>query len=207
VVFAAVAQDGRALEYASPELKADKEVVLAAVAQDGFALEYASEELKADKEVVLAAVAQEWGALEYASAELKADKEVVLAAVAQDGFALEYDSVELKADKEVVLAAVAQDGRALEFASIARVDFGTYVRNLLVAHDSFIAFILAAHPFSGPATRPALRKLEDLGEDAGLHMRRLVADYAGVPCGRAWVLARAAAENITPPISRDGPGE
>jgi hypothetical protein len=46
------------LQYASDDLKADKEVVLAAVTQNGNALQYASEDLKADKEVVLAAVTQ-----------------------------------------------------------------------------------------------------------------------------------------------------
>jgi hypothetical protein len=55
-------------------------VVLAVVQQNGKALEYASEELRGDREVVLAAVQQHWGALEYASEGLKGDREVVLAA-------------------------------------------------------------------------------------------------------------------------------
>ena len=48
-------QAGYALEYASAELRADREVVLAAVQQYGDALGYASEELQADLEVKLAA--------------------------------------------------------------------------------------------------------------------------------------------------------
>ena len=49
------------LQYASAEMKNDKEVVLAAVKQDGYSmsLQYASADLKNDKEVVLAAVKQE----------------------------------------------------------------------------------------------------------------------------------------------------
>ena len=58
MVLATVQQDGFALEYASAELRADREVVLAAVQQDGFALGYASAELRADREVVLAV--QQW---------------------------------------------------------------------------------------------------------------------------------------------------
>ena len=58
VVLAAVQQSGEALQFASEELKADREVVLAAVQQDGLALEHASEELRANREVVLAAVKQ-----------------------------------------------------------------------------------------------------------------------------------------------------
>ena len=45
------AQYGRALEIASPELRADREVVMAAVRQRGWALNYASPELRADREV------------------------------------------------------------------------------------------------------------------------------------------------------------
>jgi len=43
VVLAAVAQDGHALEYASAELKGDREVVLVAVTQHGLALEWAQQ--------------------------------------------------------------------------------------------------------------------------------------------------------------------
>merc|ERR1712086_694517 len=45
----AVKADGMALKYASPELRADREVVLAALRQRGWALQYASPELQADR--------------------------------------------------------------------------------------------------------------------------------------------------------------
>ena len=48
-----------------------KEEVLEAVKQDGYALEYASEELRGDREVVLAAVKQNGRALEQASFKLQ----------------------------------------------------------------------------------------------------------------------------------------
>ncbi len=44
--------NGYALDAASDELKADKEVVMAAVKNYGEALEHASEELKADPEIL-----------------------------------------------------------------------------------------------------------------------------------------------------------
>jgi len=81
VVLAAVTQNGRALKYASEELKGDREVVLLAVTQDGFMLYHASEELKRDREVVLAALAQHELALDFVSAELlelQEDREVLL---------------------------------------------------------------------------------------------------------------------------------
>jgi len=104
VVFAAVAQNGYALVYASAAIQADHDVVLAAVAQNGYALEYASAALKADHDVVLAAVAQDGYALESASAALQADRDVVLAAVAQNGYALQYASVALQTDPELIAA-------------------------------------------------------------------------------------------------------
>ena len=58
-------------QYASDELKADKEVVMATVSIEGFALEFAADELKADKEVVMAAVSSYGPALEFAADELK----------------------------------------------------------------------------------------------------------------------------------------
>jgi predicted RNA-binding protein (virulence factor B family) len=73
----AVKQNGDSLQYASEELKNDKEVVLEAVKQYGRSLLYASEELKNDKEFVLEVVKQNGDSLEYASEELKNDKEVL----------------------------------------------------------------------------------------------------------------------------------
>ena len=49
-MLAAVTQNGNALQYASDELKNDKDVVLAAVTQNGNALGYASAELRNDKD-------------------------------------------------------------------------------------------------------------------------------------------------------------
>ena len=56
-VLEAIAWNWNALQHASAELRADREVVLRAVSQDGVALRYASTELHAHREFVLAAVA------------------------------------------------------------------------------------------------------------------------------------------------------
>ena len=50
--------------------------MLQAVKQDGFLLEFASNELKDDKEVVLEATKQNPCVIYYASEELKEDKEI-----------------------------------------------------------------------------------------------------------------------------------
>jgi hypothetical protein len=197
VALAAVAQNGLALRYASVELKYDKEVVLAAVAQEGHALQYASAELKYDKEVVLAAVMQHGLSLRNASAELKADKDVVIAAVVHSGGALKYASVELKSDTEVVLAAVVQDTGALAFSPLKRTEVEIFVWGRQNAHRSFVAFLHAAHPPSSslrtaPTSRPAAWDLDGVGEDAGCHVRQLIAAFSGAPCGNAWTVTHAA---------------
>jgi hypothetical protein len=171
------------------------------VARYGRALQFASAELKNDKEVVLAAVAENGGALVHASAELKNDKEVVLAAVAQYGWALGHASVELNNDKEVVLVAVAQDRSALELSLIAPGEFQSFVRGGLVAHQTCVAFLLAARPRetsllrAATAPHPASWVLDGVGEDAGRHVRQLIAAFAGAPCGQGWVVTRAAEQN------------
>ena len=116
VVMAAIKHTSWALEYASEELKGDREVVMAAVRQTGRALQYASAELKGDREVLMKAIKQTWEALQYASAELKGDREVVMASVRQNHLARQYASEELKGDREIVMEAVKQECDALQYA-------------------------------------------------------------------------------------------
>lgn len=122
VVLEAVALAGDVLQYASEELRGDKEVVMTAVRKDIVrriysepALQYASLALRDDKEVVLAAVSHNH-CLSHASYNLRGDKEVLMAAVSHHGIALMYASGICR-DKEIVMAAVATWGLALEFAS------------------------------------------------------------------------------------------
>ena len=155
------------LKYASESLRNDMEVVLAAIQKDGRAISYASDNLKKnvdlvfeslkngaglsyfkylpfdlqtrenllltlkngggdidlipinlrDKEILMFAIKYYAKNLNQASVELKNDKEIVLAAVKSSGEMLEYVSDELRNDPEIVLAAVSQNGAALKFAS------------------------------------------------------------------------------------------
>jgi len=65
-----VEQDGRALEFAA-DLHDDEEVVISAVRQNGYALQWATPRLRADKEVVTEAVRQRGAALGYAATALR----------------------------------------------------------------------------------------------------------------------------------------
>ena len=73
--------DTLVLQYASEELKNDREFVLAAVESDGFSLCLTLEDFKNDREIVFAAVKKRGLALVYASEDLRKDREIVLAAV------------------------------------------------------------------------------------------------------------------------------
>ena len=65
--MAAVQQNAWALDFASSELKSDREIVWAAIQQNGRVLACASDDLKNDLGIVLAAVQQNGRALQYAS--------------------------------------------------------------------------------------------------------------------------------------------
>ena len=64
--------EGYSLNFASPELRADRELVLLAVGQYGAALA-AAPELQHDREVVELAVRRNGCSLRYASPELKTE--------------------------------------------------------------------------------------------------------------------------------------
>ena len=116
-VCEALEKNGYALEYASPRLQDDDEIVLAAVSNAGYALEYASPRLQDDDKIVLTAVSNAPGALRYASSRLQDNEEIVLLAVSKDGYLLRFASPRLKDNDEIVLAAVSDAGKALEYAS------------------------------------------------------------------------------------------
>ena len=72
------------------------------MSKHGHALEYASEEVRGDRDIVMKAVSLVGGALHYASAELKCDYEIVLTAVQQWGSALKYASEDLRGDARLI---------------------------------------------------------------------------------------------------------
>jgi len=62
-----VAQNGHTLEYASPGLRDDREVLLVAVSTSGLSLQFGSRLLKEDRAVLRAAVSQNGNALRHAN--------------------------------------------------------------------------------------------------------------------------------------------
>lgn len=97
--------NGKALLFASDELRSDREFMIEVLQKNPNALEYATDELKNDKDIVTEVVESCGFALKYASDELKNDKEVVLKAVKNNGVALEFASERLRDDKEIIIEA------------------------------------------------------------------------------------------------------
>ena len=99
---------GNALQFASPALKDDIEVVEAAVYGDfggRGALKHASSNLQGRRPLVLKAVQSEGSALEYASPELRKDRDVVKAAISEDHHAIEHADSIFQSDLDIILCA------------------------------------------------------------------------------------------------------
>lgn len=71
VVFAAVTQNGMALQFAHASLRGKLKIVLAAVMQDGMALQFASKTMRDNETVVFTAIRQNSEAFKYASVRLR----------------------------------------------------------------------------------------------------------------------------------------
>jgi len=121
-VLKAVKQDGNQLQYASDELKRDKDIVRAAMENTSSgattpAFQHAAASLKADREFVIEMLGMTGHNLQYASDELKSDKEVVLAAVRNKIHAFRHAAISLKNDRDFVLQVVTIHGQGLLYAN------------------------------------------------------------------------------------------
>mmetsp|Transcript_93141 Transcript_93141/g.170771 ORF Transcript_93141/g.170771 Transcript_93141/m.170771 type:complete len:502 (+) Transcript_93141:66-1571(+) len=158
VVKAAVQLHGPVLQAASPELRADREVVLAAVTApqhvhryrrkvdyEVLALRYASKELLADHHIVGAAVQTEGMALKFASKHLRATQDLVFMAASQRTRAFKYASDKLRSDHNLILRLVRQRPEIVQFWSpTCWADDDLLFEVLLRAPDT--AFLMSRRP-------------------------------------------------------------
>jgi hypothetical protein len=128
LVQAAIENNGMALEWASLLLRGDRELVeLAIRISSPKVLEFASDEIRGNKEIILGALRTPYcfdgtstcqsEILSFATVAIQNDKEVVLAAVSTTGYALRFASKELQGDQEVVWAAL-QNPRGIRLSHI-----------------------------------------------------------------------------------------
>lgn len=114
-VLEMVKKRGSLLYIVDNNLKSDKEVVLTAVRQNTCVFQYASDNLKSNREFIFELVEYCGLSIQYASQNLKADREIALRAIKQNPFSLRYLDDKLKADREIVLIAIRGNGNVLEF--------------------------------------------------------------------------------------------
>lgn len=89
--------DFEIVELISPELLTNKEFMTKVVRINGMALQYASKELRDNRQFVMTAVQNSSGfALKYASKRLRADREIVYEAVKRWKSPLKYASQDLQ---------------------------------------------------------------------------------------------------------------
>ena len=138
IVLAHVQKYSDSLQYASPRLKANLEIIKAAMTQDQYAIRYAIiddsnkdayiEELieidpfvrlhfdkNDDEDFVLQAIRHSEKALRYASKRLQTNRYFILAAVKVNGLALKFAIDEFKNDKFIALRAGQQNGEAFRY--------------------------------------------------------------------------------------------
>jgi hypothetical protein len=103
IIFAAIAEDGRALEFVKNQTN---EIALAAVSSNGSALKFVVDKTN---EIALAAVMQYPRALEHVENQTL---KVCMAAVSEDAYALQYI---IDQTDDAAIAAVSRNGAALQY--------------------------------------------------------------------------------------------
>lgn len=124
-ILASVKIFGNMLEYASQDLRDNKQIVLAAVKQNGCSIKFSSRRLRDDREIVLTAMRQDVRALMYVSDEPRNVYEIMLEAVKINGIAINYASYRLKRNNE--LKSIAMEnyyGTEKNYAQIVLGDWG-----------------------------------------------------------------------------------
>ena len=131
IVFAAVCQDGCALQFASKRLKSDRHIVLKAVETNGRALQFVADELKKDREIVRLAIQNYSHAIQYASPELKFDRDFNRQTIQLNGYSLQDESVPV----------INEGGNALQFASAMLKDDRDRVLDAVRVHWSALEYV------------------------------------------------------------------
>ena len=106
-------------QYATEELKSDKEYIINLIKDDDCYLEYVNPKILSDRTTIMRAVALNGYALLYASEELRNDREIVNLAVRENPYAIEYANDHLKNDRELLKLAIDSNIAALQFAGPA----------------------------------------------------------------------------------------
>ena len=87
-----------------------------AVKQNGYSLQYASENMKRNREIAFHAVKNYCFAIEFVHKDLLDDMQIINQALEQSGYVLKYFNPEQKKNKKIVSKAIKKNGYALMYA-------------------------------------------------------------------------------------------
>ena len=129
------------LQFASEEIKNDKEIILAAINRyNGNSIKYASENLRNNKELIEYAVNISGFAFRYASDEIQKDRSLALKAISKAGNLFKFLSDDYKRDKEIILAAVQNYEHALKYVPVDCID-KEIVLTAVKYHESALKYV------------------------------------------------------------------
>jgi hypothetical protein len=167
--------------------------------------------LRGDRDLVRAAVSRRSEELQYATAELKDDRDFILSVVQLKGISLQFASDRLRRDEDVQIAAIANEGAAIAICLLyedevgeegdfdARLTFTRSVRDKLELHDRFVKEIVCGIDIRRHSLPPAKRcqlTMLDRGNETGAALKRLIAEYLGVPLGDELKQLKSASRNL-----------
>ena len=202
-----------------------KEFILPLVTKDGFLLQMASAPLRENREVVLAACNQKGRALRFASEALRANRDIVLVVAAQNRkTALEYPQhprAHALPHASPELQEKFSGDRLVAYVTEQLTAHSSFVRLVLCAmtHAPPTADTAAAEDDDDEQQPSTSKKSRGGGggggdastsgcllpmlhideEGAGLHIKKTIADYAGVPHGASMAAVRCAAGHLELP--------
>jgi len=154
-----ILKDGRALEFASPELRGSKDIVIKAIQNKIISYKFASEEMKQNEEVLAIAFAIDPEiCMQWTSDTIKDNKAKILDIVAKKGSLLKYVSTRLRQDMEVVMTAIQNDPTILDSYYISesmklsvlkeRGDLYQYLKFSLLKHPDALRYALQSNDAS-----------------------------------------------------------
>ena len=177
-------------------------VCLAWIRRGGRILEAIERQL--DEELCLAIAESNWSEFHKCGETLLADKAFILQAVQKDGRVLRFASSEIQHDFWVVAQAVANHKDSLPLPrGISAADFSSSLQQKLDLQKTFMnCFLRGIAIVPEPTVPPALRSpltLLDKGQETSEALKKLVAEYLGVPVGSQLKLLRTAQSVLNSP--------
>ena len=137
-------------QFASEELKCDKDFILKLIEEDVFYLENVNPKILSDRETIMRAIELDAYALKYASEEIRNDREIVKLAVVSEPLSIRFASDALRNDKELLTLAIGSDISAMQYAGLNlqkdKEFMSTVNLSKALNHPSYSDFILKVLP-------------------------------------------------------------